>query len=79
MATKPTNNAKYGGKSNEKEIEPELQGSIYDKRIYKKFQSLSHLHTLFISDLESSLLALERLESGSPEFWPDHSKYFGCH
>ena len=31
MATKPTNNAKYGGKSNEKEIEPELQGSIYDK------------------------------------------------
>jgi len=25
-----------------------------------------------LQDLESSLLALERLESTSPEFWPDH-------
>ena len=81
MASKQNaENPKETSKTSEKDTEPELQG-----KMHKWSHKLSCLliiitiiikqKTYFISDLESSLLALERLESGSPEFWPDHSKF----
>ena len=34
---------------------------------------LSHID-ISISDLETSLLALEKLDRASPDLWPDHSE-----
>ena len=81
MATKQNaENTKETSKTSEKDTEPELQGKTYrgpTNCVVNTYCNLciKYVKKYIFSDLESSLLALERLESGSPEFWPDHSKF----
>ena len=49
-----------------------LENFHIDEReeLFKKY-----LCVKYFTDLESSLLALERLDRGSPDLWPDTSKF----
>lgn len=61
--------------NNTKANEPELEGKKqkFKKKMFLIILNMSNFNT---PDLESSLLALERLDRGSPDLWPDTSKLF---
>ena len=68
MASQITKNE---NSSSTKANEPELEGTKGSNgSVLKRTNSF-----FLLLDLESSLLALERLDRGSPDLWPDTSKF----
>jgi hypothetical protein len=70
-------NTKTENSSSTKTNEPELEGTKESNGSVFKCTNQCHIkHNFFLLlDLESSLLALERLDRGSPDLWPDTSKF----
>ena len=66
-------NTKTENSSSTKTNEPELEGT---KESNGSFFKYTNIIFFLLLDLESSLLALERLDRGSPDLWPDTSKFF---
>ena len=64
-------NTKNEDPSSTKTNEPELEGTKESNGSVFKSRNIFFL----LLDLESSLLALERLDRGSPDLWPDTSKF----
>ena len=65
-------NTKTENSSSTKTNEPELEGT---KESNGSFFKYTNIIFFLLLDLESSLLALERLDRGSPDLWPDTSKF----
>ena len=57
------------------EVQADEQGLEGNFAFFNKRSNLTKISTM-ISDLETSLRALESLDRSSPDLWPDHSKFY---